>query len=134
MRNLIYIYILSFVLWSCQTWPIKSTESSFDYYVRETPHYDFDNLNKVDRMWRELSNDTLIYTAYYRGAYCDIPQKEDMSIKIKNDTIFFNFGLENVDPDCERTVGVAGIMVDFILNKKKYSDYKGLKISCFIRG
>ncbi|SHK20589.1 hypothetical protein [Chryseobacterium polytrichastri] len=56
-----------------------------------------------------------------------------MNIKIVNDTIIFNFGLSKKDPDCERRFGVAGIMVDFVLNKNKFPDYKKFKIKKIIR-
>jgi hypothetical protein len=56
-----------------------------------------------------------------------------MSIKILNDTLYFNFGLAKINPDCGREIGVAGIMIDFVLNKKKYPNYKELKIEFITR-
>lgn len=105
----------------------------FDYFVRKSSYRDFKSLNDVNRKWREIKNDTLVYTAYFKGAVCDIPNAEKMNINIVNDTIVFNFGLNKEDPDCERRFGVAGIMVDFVLNKKKFPDYRNLKIKNIIR-
>lgn len=94
---------------------------------------DFKNLLEFDRKWREVNKDTVIYTTYFKGAYCDIPNEKEMTIKISNDTLYFNFGLASVSPDCERKVGVAGILIDFVLNKKKYLNYKELKIKYITR-
>ena len=130
MKNIILLYtIFSFeILMSCKTQPIKLQNVNFDYFVRRSIKYDFKNLNEFNGKWREINNDTVIYTSYFKGAPCDIPNGNEMKINIKKDTLFFNFGLENVSPDCERKIGVAGIMVDFVLNKKKYPDYKSLYI------
>jgi hypothetical protein len=56
-----------------------------------------------------------------------------MEIRIMNDTLYFYFGLDNIPPDCNRKTGVSGIMIDFILNKKKYSNHKNLKIKYITR-
>lgn len=105
----------------------------FDYFVRKSTYHNFKSLNDINGKWRELKNDTLIYTTYFKGAACDIPNAEKMNIKIVNDTIIFNFGLSKKDPDCERRFGVAGIMIDFVLNKNKFPDYKKFKIKKIIR-
>lgn len=105
----------------------------FDYFTRKSSYHNFKSLNDINGKWWELKNDTLIYTTYFKGATCDIPNAEKMNIKIVNDTIIFNFGLSKKDPDCERRFGVAGIMVDFVLNKNKFPDYKKFKIKKIIR-
>ena len=111
---------------------IKSVVKNFDFFVRRSINFDFSNLKKLDK-WREIDKDTVIYTQYFKGAYCDIPNGDEMKIDIKNDTIIFNFGLESISSDCESEIGVAGIVVDFVLNRKKYPNYKELKIKYITR-
>lgn len=121
------------ILTSCKTFHSKSEKENFDYFSRKSTFLDFKNLDKINRKWREKNNDTVIYTTYFKGAVCDIPNEEEMNIKISNDTLYFNFGLAKISPDCEKEIGVAGIMVDFVLNKKKYPNYKELKIKHITR-
>ena len=104
------------ILTSCKTFHSKSEKENFDYFSRKSTFLDFKNLDKINRKWREKNNDTVIYTTYFKGAVCDIPNEEEMNIKISNDTLYFNFGLAKISPDCEKEIGVAGIMVDFVLN------------------
>lgn len=118
---------------SCKTQSAKLENENFDYFVRRSIKYDFKNLNEFNGKWREVNNDTVIYTNYFKGASCDIPNGDRMKINIIKDTLFFNFGLENISPDCERKIGVAGIMVDYVLNKKKYPNYKSLSIKYITR-
>lgn len=69
----------------------------------------------------------------FKGGICDIPNAEKMSIKISGDTLMFNFGLSKADPKCERSCGVAGSMIDFVWNKKKFIDFSNLKINHIAR-
>lgn len=112
---------------------LKTNQENFDYYVRTSNFKDFSDLSQRNRKWREISGDTLIYTTYFKGAVCDIPNEQNMKIRISNDTLYFDFGLANVPSDCERKFEVAGIMIDFVLNKKKHSNYKELNIEYITR-
>jgi hypothetical protein len=121
------------IVMGCKTHNVILENQNFDYFVRRSTKYDFINLNEYDSKWREINKYTVIYTKYFRGASCDIPNENEMKINLKTDTIFFNFGLENIAGDCEREIGVAGIMIDFVINKKKHPNYKSLKIKYITR-
>lgn len=127
------IILLFVILMSCKTTSLKSQKENFDCLVRRSTVIDFKNLDRINNKWREINKDSVIYTTYFKGAVCDIPNGEEMSIKISNDTLYFNFGLANISPDCEREIGVAGIMVDFVLNRKKYPNYNNLKMKYITR-
>ncbi|HEX8574688.1 MAG TPA: hypothetical protein VF677_00180 [Flavobacterium sp.] len=75
----------------------------------------------------EFKNDTVIKTLRFKSSRCDIPSVENMNMKIEKDTILFDFG-HRFDPDCEREIGSALIMVDLVINKRKYPNYKKLII------
>lgn len=131
MKNLIIIYatVTVLILSSCQAISVGLQQNKFNYFVRKSLEVDFKTVDK----WREAGRDTIIFTKWYKGAYCDIPQHEYMKMKISNDTIIFDFGLANVSSDCERKIGVAGIMVDFVLNKNKFKNYGNLKMKYITR-
>lgn len=131
MKKIIQLYTISLLVisLSCKTIHNKLENEKFDYFVRKSINFDFRNLNKFNNKWREINNDTVIYTQYFKGAVCDIPDSELMKINIKKDTLYFNYGLKNVSSDCERKIGVSGIVVDFVLNKKKHPKYKEIKFN-----
>jgi hypothetical protein len=132
-RIIIAIILLTLFLISFKKLPLKTNQENFDYYVRTSNFNDSSNLSQRNRKWSEISGDTLIYTTYFKGAVCDIPNEQNMKIRISNNTLYFDFGLSNVASDCERRFGVAGIMIDFVLNKKKYPNYKELNIEYITR-
>lgn len=132
--KLIFFSLLVVLIFSCASSPpVKLQDENLGYSVRRSEMNDFKNLLEFDRKWREINKDTVIYTTYFKGAHCDIPNEKEMSIKISNDTLYFNFGLAKISPDCERKIGVAGIMIDFVLYKNKYPNYKKLKIKYITR-
>lgn len=105
----------------------QSKSNSFDYFVRESTAVNFGNMRELEDKWRELKNDTVVYSSYFKGASCDIPQSKSMNMEIVNDSLIFNFGIKK-NADCERRFGTSGIIVDFVINKKKYPNYKDLKM------
>ena len=108
---------------------LKKEKHDFNYFVRQSSSHNFiENLSEIHGKWRELNNDTLVYSAYFKGAICDIPNVKKMGIKIIKDTLMFDFGINKTSLECEKSFGVASITVDFVLNKRKYPNYKKLKI------
>ncbi|MCX8534201.1 hypothetical protein [Chryseobacterium luquanense] len=105
----------------------QSKTNNFEYFVRKSTAVGFGNINELKNKWQELKNDTVVYSSYFKGASCDIPQSNSMNMKIVNDSLIFNFGIKK-NTDCERRFGSSGIIVDFVINKKKYPNYKDLKI------
>ncbi len=123
MKNIIATLIIISFFTTCKTVYSQSDTAAFDYFVRESNrNLGFDK--EIDSKWREVDDDTVIYTFYLKGSFCDMPIPETMSMKIANDTLFYNFA--RYDLDC---IGVAGMMIDFVLNKKKYPNYKDLVIT-----
>jgi hypothetical protein len=113
--------ILIFICCSCKTQ--TNLDSTFNFFFRKSRTNFQDNENR-DK-WIELKNDTVIYTRYYKGSPCDIPIPENMKGKIINDTLYFDNG-NFPNPDCDSRIGSAAIIVDFVINKKKYPNYKKL--------
>ena len=62
-------------------------------------------------------------TKYFKGSHCDIPIPQAMKMSIEKDTLIFDSG-KTYDPDCDGTIGVAGILIDFVINKRVYPNYR----------
>lgn len=111
---------------SCKTHNKLIDSNSFTYFTRQS-NFDLEYGKKNQENWVEFENDTVILTKYFKGSDCDLPIPQRMSINIVNDTLAFDFG-RIYDPNCERQIGSALILVDFVLNKRKYPNYKKLII------
>jgi hypothetical protein len=111
--------MLSFIFINAQ-----SETEIFDYFARQPRYIDF---NKRGGKWTELEKDTVVYTAHLgKGSPCDTYDYRAMKIKISNDTIFVDRGKREYP--CDPRIGSALVGYEFVLNKKKYPNYKDLKI------
>lgn len=124
MRYPLYIFFILVIFCSCVQQKEIVDNNSFTYFTRQSK-LGFEWWDKNRDIWRETENDTVILTKYIRGSGCDLPVPEKMSVEMVNDTLIFDFG-RVYDPDCERTIGVAGIYIDFLVNKRKYPNYRKL--------
>lgn len=104
-----------------------AVHQTFQCLVRQST-LSFEEWLRVKDLWRYSENDSVILTRYFKGSGCDLPIPEKMTAQISNDTLYFDFG-RVYDPNCERTIGVAGIFIDFIVNKEEYPDYEKLVIT-----
>ncbi|RYM32108.1 hypothetical protein ERX46_15615 [Brumimicrobium glaciale] len=90
-------------------------KSIFNYYYLDS------NIGK----WIEHENDTVISTRYIKGSLRDLPNPENMGLKVIEDTLVFDFG-RNYDPNIQGETGSAAIYIDFVLNKHLYPNYEKL--------
>lgn len=118
--------ILLFVIYSCAQQKEIVDNDSFICFARQSK-YDFDWWSKNRDIWRETERDTVILTKYIKASGCDLPVPEKMSAKIVSDTLILDFG-RNYDPDCERATRVAGIFIDFVVNKRIHPNYRRLTL------
>lgn len=96
---------------------------SFDFYFeRSKDSYDKPAL----KGWQEIDNTATIRLGYWRGDCCgDVPETERVSAKIINDTVYINYNQKR-DPLCNPSIGICANAIDFVINKKKYPNYKKL--------
>ena len=119
LRNISIILI--FICCSCKTQ--TSSDNSFDIFFRKSKN-NFQDKESREK-WIELKNDTVIYSRFYKGSPCDLPIIENMKGTVINDTLYYDNGkLPNYD--CKGRIGSAIIIVDIVINKKKYPNYKKL--------
>ncbi|AIN73151.1 hypothetical protein SAMN02745938_106119 [Flavobacterium psychrophilum DSM 3660] len=126
MKNLIFLipFIGAFLVSFKPTNSSKSP-SSFDYYFANSKNT-WNDKEKFGK-WIE-KQDTVIFTlGYFRGDCCgSIPQPKNMFAEIFNDTIYYDYRNEK-DPNCDSRIGICGAVIDFVINKNKYPNYKNLK-------
>ena len=101
-------------------------KTTFDSYFRNST-YSFIDRAKFNK-WNYENKDTAVFTfSLIKGDCCGgVPNAAIMKAKILNDTIFYNDGRIPID-NCDRTIGTCGALIDFVINKKKYPNYKKLK-------
>ena len=116
------ILTLFVLLISCSQTHLLSKKDTFTYFFRQS-RYGFEKCKK----WSELENDTVVYTMpYFRGSCCgDLPRPDLMKAKIVKDTLYYDYGNYPI-PDCDSSIGICGIIVDFVINKRKYPNYRKL--------
>ena len=121
-----YIYLLIILMMDCSCWTQSKSidQNSFTYFTRQSK-FNLDYWKKNKENWIEFKNDTVIMTKFFKDSPCDIPIPETMKMMIEKDTLIFNCG-RTYDPNCDRTIGVAGILIDFVINKREYPNYKML--------
>ncbi|GEM_PF-1121041 len=97
---------------------------SFDCYVessKDSPH------NPALKGWQEKDNTATIRLGYWRGDCCGgVAKTERVSVKIMNDTVYINYNQKR-QPNCDSSIGICGNAIDFVINKRKYPNYKQLK-------
>ncbi|MES2592819.1 MAG: hypothetical protein V4608_13125 [Bacteroidota bacterium] len=103
---------------------IFNPKSSFDYYFAHS-RKDW-NDTKNFKKWTE-KKDTAIYTlGYFRGDCCgSIPNPSRIFAKIINDTIYVNYNRQR-EPNCDSSIGLCGMVIDFVIDTKKYPNYRNL--------
>lgn len=126
MKNKLSIITLLLIICACHRQKELVSDNSLTCLSRQSK-LSFPEWQIKGEKWRETDNDIVIYTRYIKGSYCDMPIPEKMSVKIIKDTLLFDFA-RVYDPNCERTIGTAGIFIDFLVNKRRYPEYRNLKI------
>lgn len=102
----------------------SNIQDSFDHYfaVSKKSWNDKENFKK----WTE-KQDTGVYTlGYFRGDCCGgVPDPNKMFANVINDTIYFDYKIQR-DPNCNSEIGICGTVIVFIINTKKYPNYRNL--------
>lgn len=95
---------------------------SFDFYFESSKFSPTEPL----KGWQENDNTATIRLGYWRGDCCgDVPETERVSAKVMNDTVYINYNKKR-EPNCDSSIGLCGNAIDFVINKKKYPNYKKL--------
>ncbi|RZJ98954.1 MAG: hypothetical protein EOO46_23245 [Flavobacterium sp.] len=121
-----FISIIAFLLMVCSCRTQSKSAASFNYLVRQS-RFTLEHFKKNENNWIQFKNDTVIKTLRFKGSGCDMPSTENMNMKIERDTIIFDFG-HSFDPNCKRETGSALMLIDLVLNKRKYPNYDKLII------
>ncbi|EJG00690.1 hypothetical protein FF52_13661 [Flavobacterium sp. F52] len=123
MKNLIFLILLicAFLV-SFKPNNSKKSQTCFDHYFANSKNR-WSDKEKFGK-WIE-KEDTVIFTlGYFRGDCCgSIPEPQKMYAEIVNDTIYYDYRNE-IDPDCDSSIGICGAVIDFVINKNKYPNYK----------
>lgn len=119
---LIAVFLVSFV-------PKNKAEyaSTFDYYFAYSKKTWIDQ--KDFGKWTEKNDTALITLGYFRGDCCGgVPSPEKMAAKILHDTLYYDYRT-SIIPNCDSRIGICGATIDFVINAKKYPNYKSLILS-----
>ena len=122
MRNLIFIILstITFLNTSAQTVEIKKDTS--DFYFENSKN----KWNEESMTWKKNGNLAILRIRYFRGDCCGgVPNAEQITAKFINDTVFYNLNIKH-EPNCRTEIGLCGNAVDFVINTKKYPNYRNL--------
>lgn len=103
----------------------RNNQSSFDYYFANSKN----NWNDKEKFGKWIEKqDTVFFTlGYFKGDCCgSVPYPKNMFAEIVNDTIYYDYRNEK-DPNCDSRIGICGAVIDFVINKNKYPNYKNFK-------
>lgn len=123
MKNPFFLILLicAFLV-SFKTSNSKNRQIGFDYYYANSKN-SWSDKEKFGK-WIE-KQDTVFFTlGYFRGNCCgSIPEPKNMFAEIVNDTIYYDYR-NKIDPNCDSSIGICGAVIDFVINKNKYPNYK----------
>jgi hypothetical protein len=96
----------------------------FDYYFANSKKNWSDQ--KDFGKWTEKNDTAVITLGYFRGDCCGgVPNPKRMVAEILHDTLYFDYRTSK-DPNCDSSIGLCGATIDFVINAKRYPDYKHL--------
>lgn len=123
---------LIFTAINCTAQNNEIDSSSFTCFARESI-YDYEYKMANNGKWIAHENDTVVFTIYIKGSLRDLPNPENMSLKVIEDSLVFDFG-RNSDPNIQSEMGSAAIYIDFVLNKRLYPNYEELVVKFEFEG
>lgn len=84
------------------------------------------NWNEKSMIWKLSADRATIRLGYFRGDCCgSVPTSEQITAKINLDTVFYNLNTTR-HPDCRTEIGLCGSAIDFVIDTKKYPNYKNM--------
>lgn len=84
------------------------------------------SFTEKELIWKKRADPAVIRLGYWRGDCCGgVPEAEQITASIRNDTVFYNLHTKRI-PDCRTETGLCGSLIDFVIDPKKFPDYKKL--------
>ena len=75
-------------------------------------------------VWKKNGNLAILRIKYWRGDCCGgVPRAEQITAKIIKDTVLYNLNIKR-QPNCRTEIELCGNAIDFVINTKKYPNYK----------
>jgi hypothetical protein len=120
MRN--YLIFLAFLFFNFLSFS-QEVKDSIGFYFESSKN---DWFKKPPYEWQKRNIYAVKRIGFYKGNTCgDVPNSEKIRGTIVNDTLFIDLNIK-IDPFCDPTIGSAGDAIDFVINTKKYPNYKEL--------
>lgn len=84
------------------------------------------SFTEKELIWKKRADHAVIRLGYWRGDCCGgVPEAEQITARIINDTVFYNLHTKR-EPNCRTETGLCGSLIDFVIDPKKFPDYKKL--------
>jgi hypothetical protein len=132
IKHIAFTIVIIFTAIICNAQNNELDDSPFTCFARKSI-FDYEYKMANNGKWIAHENDTVVFTIYIKGSLRDLPNTENMSLKVIEDSLIFDFG-RNYDPNIQNEMGSAAIYIDYVLNKRLYPNYEKLIIKFEFEG
>ncbi|MCY1479347.1 hypothetical protein D3C87_70170 [compost metagenome] len=120
MKYLLFILLSTITFLNIFAQTVEVKKDTIDFYFENSKN----KWNEESMIWKKNEDLAILRIRYWRGDCCGgVPMAEQITAKIIKDTVFYNLNIKR-DPNCRTEIGLCGNAVDFVINTKKYPDYK----------
>lgn len=120
MKTFLTIFSILMLSIYCKSQAIKKPMNGF--YFKNSKEF----TNKGNMIWNKQGDFAVIKLGYWRGDCCGgVAMAEQVTAEINKDTVFYNKNYKR-DPNCDSKIGLCGNAIDFVIDIKKYPNYRKL--------